>query len=282
MIDSTIILIATMKFLRLFVEHKKILILIPSRYNSSRFEGKPLAPIKGKSLIQRVYEGCLKSKDCVASKYRLEIEVCVVTDDDRIENHVKEFAGNVVRVDDDVASGTLRIKKAFERYYLSQGQDKKIYDVIINVQGDEPLIDAKDIITLSEFHILSDYSISTIVKPESMSNRDIENPDKVKAIYSKDSGRCHFFTRAEVPFDRDSENQKEANWFLHVGVYAYSPESLENYCQLKPAYYENIEKLEQLRAIENNMTIGAIETHHEMISIDRPEDIQKLEGVLCE
>ena len=276
-----------MKFLRLFVEHKKVLILIPSRYHSSRFEGKPLAPINGKSLIQRVYEGCLKSQKCNANRFRLEIEVCVVTDDNRIENHVKGFGGKVVRVDDDVASGTLRIEKAFVRYYLNKEQEEKKYDVIINVQGDEPLIDAEDIITLSEFHLLSGYSISTIVKKEPMENREIENSDKVKAIYSQESGRCYFFTRGQVPFDRDNENKEseknnKKNWYLHVGVYAYSPQSLNEYCLLKPTYYENIEKLEQLRAIENNMTIGAIETQHEMIGIDRPEDIKKLEGVLCD
>ena len=261
------------------MEHKNILILIPSRYHSSRFEGKPLVPINGKSLIKRVYEGCERIKTSNQGKNLLNVDIAVVTDDDRIEKHVKDFDGEVVRVDEKLESGTLRIEKAYKKYF----REKKKYDVIINVQGDEPLIDGPDLQNLADFHINSQFSISTIVKPESMSNENIKSSDKVKAIYSKENGKCHFFTRAEVPYIRDQSDASDNNeWFLHIGVYAYSPESLLNYCLLKPSYYEELEKLEQLRALENNMTIGAIITSHEMIGIDTPEDIIKLEGVLSE
>jgi 3-deoxy-manno-octulosonate cytidylyltransferase (CMP-KDO synthetase) len=155
--------------------------------------------------------------------------------------------------------------------------------VIINVQGDEPLIDGTDLQKLSEFHINSNYNISTIVKSESMEDENFKSPDKVKAIFSKENGKCHFFTRSPVPFVRDDQDSTKFNeWFLHIGVYGYSPQSLLNYCLLKPTRYEELEKLEQLRAIENEMTIGAIITEHEMIGVDRPEDILKLEGVLSD
>ncbi len=256
------------------MEHKKILILIPSRYHSSRFEGKPLADIMGKSLIQRVYEGCKSAGLGHSGKFDQEFTVCVVTDDQRIEDHVNGFNGKVVRVDEEVASGTLRIHMAYQKYF--HGKDD--YDVILNVQGDEPLVNGDDLVSLSEFHLLSKFSISTMVKEKSLKDRAIENPDKVKAIYSKESGRCFFFTRGVVPYDRESESCQ--SWFLHIGIYAYSPKSLSEYCFLAPSYYEKIEQLEQLRALENGMSIGAIETHHQFIGVDRPEDIEQLKGVL--
>lgn len=256
------------------MEHKKVLILIPSRYHSSRFEGKPLAPINGKSLVQWVYEGCESAKEVKPKNLSLSFHTYVVTDDDRIEEHVTSFGGNVLRVDDDVASGTLRIERALNRYF----KEKEEFDVVINVQGDEPLIKGEDLVNLAEFQIISNFDISTIVKKEPLSNRDVENPDRVKCIFSEESGKCFFFTRAEFPYDRDRKH--EGDWYLHLGVYAYSPLSLSDYCVLEPSRYEKLEKLEQLRAIENDMTIGAIMTEHEMFGVDRPEDVKKLEGVL--
>jgi 3-deoxy-manno-octulosonate cytidylyltransferase (CMP-KDO synthetase) len=136
------------------VEVRRALVLIPARYASSRFPGKPLAEINGKSMIQRVYENCYSAQGFAPSNFTLELEVAVVTDDDRIENHVKNF-GNVVRVDDDVTSGTLRIELAYKRHFQKQN-----FDYVVNVQGDEPLLTGEDLIKLLEFHYAADYDIT--------------------------------------------------------------------------------------------------------------------------
>ncbi|MCO4793306.1 MAG: 3-deoxy-manno-octulosonate cytidylyltransferase [Bacteriovoracaceae bacterium] len=256
------------------MEVKRALVLIPARYASSRFPGKPLAQIQGKSMIQRVYENCSKAQGFAPSNFKLELEVAVVTDDDRIEKHVKEF-GNVVRVDDDVTSGTLRIELAYKRYF-----SKDNFDYVVNVQGDEPLLTGEELTRLLEFHYAADYDITTVVRSMSGFDTEFKDPNKVKAIYSPVTGACHFFTRAAVPHDRDDHELKE--WFLHIGVYSYKTQALIDYCESPETYYEKVEKLEQLRAIEHGLSIGAIQTQATLMGVDTPEDLKILEGVLSE
>lgn len=247
----------------------RVLVLIPARYASTRFPGKPLALISKKSMIQRVYENCSKIKTELINS-----TIAVVTDDDRIENHVQEFGGEVVRVDDDVPSGSERIALALERFYSD-----KTWDIVINVQGDEPLIESDLLSRLARYHHQSRFDMATVVKPQEI-NEDFRDPNKVKAVYSPLKGQCLYFSRASVPFDRD-EAQSE-NWFLHIGIYSFRPQTLKEICTLESSFYEKREKLEQLRALENGYTIGAITTEMTLMGVDVPEDIEKLEGVLCD
>lgn len=240
-------------------------VLIPARFNSSRFPGKPLATIDGKTMIERVYENALKSG----------FETFVVTDDAKIESAVKNFGGQVLRVDDEVETGSERIILAFERY-LKQGN----VQFIINVQGDEPLLEGSELKKLVQYQLKSGVDIATMVRKRS-SKTDLEaykNSNVVKVIYEKDSGACFYFSRASIPHDRDQKN--EFFWYQHVGVYSYSVNALMKFKNLKVSYYENLEKLEQLRAMEAGLKFGAIETTLNLIGVDAPEDIQKVEGVL--
>lgn len=247
---------------------KKALVLIPSRYASTRFPGKPLAKISSKPMVQWVYEGCASLlndwKDAV---------VCVVTDNDEIEACVKGFGGQVVRVDDDVPSGSERIQLAYERYFSDLD-----FDYVVNVQGDEPLITGELLKELLVFQESEGFDVGTVVKRMPMTDKGYEDSNKVKAIYSLDSGRCHFFTRSPFPFNR---NKTEGlDWFLHIGIYSFRPSVLKSFCQLTPSYYEEIECLEQLRLIDNGYSIGAVPTEMTLCGVDVPEDIQHIEGVI--
>jgi 3-deoxy-manno-octulosonate cytidylyltransferase (CMP-KDO synthetase) len=240
---------------------KKVLILIPARYESSRFPGKPLYPIKGKPMIHYVVENCIDSG----------FDYAVVTDSLEIEKSVKSIGGVVVRVDDDVVSGSVRIALAYERFY----QDK-VYDLVINVQGDEPLLKSSTIKELAKYHLESDFDIATIVRQRKTSEDDFQNPNVVKCIKSNIEGRCLYFTRASAPFHRDDSD----DWFQHIGVYSYRPTSLQKFNSYEVSYLENKEKLEQLRALENGMSIGAMKITHTLLGVDTPEDVKRVEGVL--
>jgi len=256
----------------------RALILIPARYASSRFPGKPLAMIAGKSMIQRVYESCsllsdtLRSKDEKSMK-NLFVEVAVVTDNERIEKHVADFGGKVIRIDDDVPSGTERIYLAYKRFF----SQKKI-DFIINVQGDEPLLLGSDLLELLGFHLQHpNYSITTLVRAMDDFS-DFEDPNRVKAVFNSADGHCLYFSRSPVPYSREQGVLK--NWFLHIGVYCYKTQVLEHFCSLDEGELEKVERLEQLRALGAGMSIGATVINHELIGVDTPEDIKQVEGVL--
>ncbi len=242
-----------------------VVILIPARFASSRFPGKPLALIKGKSMIERVYQNCSSSG----------YETAVVTDHDEIEKHVKDFGGKVVRIDDDVPSGSERIALAYERFFKTKNPS-----LVMNVQGDEPLLKGDALKELAEFHLKSKFNIGTLIRPRSSKEDDFKNPNVVKAVWSKSSGQCLYFSRSSVPFDRDGG--KDFSWYQHIGVYSYRPEFLSSFVKLPMATLEDLEKLEQLRALENGMTIGAVLTTQTLMGVDVPEDVKKVEGVLRE
>lgn len=241
----------------------RVVILIPARFASSRFPGKPLAMIAGKSMIERVF------KNCELSGY----PTYVVTDHDGIENHVKEFGGKVFRIDDDVPSGSERIALAFERHLQSENPE-----IVINVQGDEPLLKGDILKKLAEFHLASVFDVTTLLRERKTSEDDFKNPNVVKAVYSAVSKQCLYFSRQSLPFDRDGG--KEYSWYHHIGVYSYRPKALSGFVKMPLSKLEDLEKLEQLRALENKMTIGAILTSQNLIGVDLPEDIKKVEGAL--
>lgn len=241
---------------------KDVLILIPARYGSSRFPGKPLAKINNQSMISYVIKNCESS----------QFDYAVVTDDQRIEDHINELGGNVVRVDDDVTTGSERIYLAYERFF----KDKN-YQFIINVQGDEPLLIGKLLKELNLAHKQSGFDVMTAVKARSTNEADFKNPNVVKCIFSKENLQALYFTRASSPYGRDNNDY---TWYQHIGVYSYKVDALKSFVQAKPSPLEELEKLEQLRVLENKMTIGAIETDINLFGVDTPEDIHKVEGVL--
>ena len=244
----------------------KVLILIPSRYQSSRFPGKPLSLLKTPkgeiTLVEQVYSNCQKSG----------YETYVVTDHDGIEQKLKSSNMNVLRIDDEVPSGTERIALAFKRNFKGK------FDFIINVQGDEPLLQSDDLNKLIEFHQNSDFDIATLVKPHSVadeSKTEVENPNIVK-VAKTHHGQCLYFSRSPIPYERSERK----TWYQHIGVYSYRAETLEQFVNCNESELEKIEGLEQLRALENKMTIGAVETDSTLLGVDTPEDLEKVNAVL--
>jgi 3-deoxy-manno-octulosonate cytidylyltransferase (CMP-KDO synthetase) len=248
------------------METKNILILIPARYDSTRFPGKPLAKILGKPMIQWVYERAIRSFDP-----SIKVIACVVTDSDKVKSVVDGFGGKVCIVNDHTESGTERIAFALERFFKNDH-----FDLVINVQGDEPLIESEIIEELANFHLESNFDIATVVRKE----KDIgQEPNTVKAIYCPSNGQCLYFSRSEVPFDR---NNLRENFYAHVGIYSFRPSALKAFCTFPLSHYEKIESLEQLRALENGLTIGAIEVNVRLQGVDTPSDISKVEEKLNE
>lgn len=239
-----------------------ILILAPARYESSRFPGKPLALINGRPMIHYVVENCQKTG----------FDYAMVTDDERIEDSVKSMNGNIVRIDDPVSTGSARIALAYERYFSD-----KNYDLIINVQGDEPLLKPDFIQSIAKAHLESPFDIFTAVRKRDLADDDYQNPDVVKCVMSEVTNQALYFSRASIPFSKETKGE----WLQHIGVYSYRPEFLVKFNQLDSSSLELKENLEQLRALENGMTIGAIEIKQKLIGVDRPEDIKKVQGALA-
>ena len=239
------------------------LILVPARYGSTRFPGKPLALIHKKPMISYVVENCKNSK----------MDYAIVTDNSEIEEFVKSIDGTVVRVDDEIETGSERIALAFERFF----KGSKNYDYIINVQGDEPLLNADVINKLVDEHRNSNFDIYTGVKKRNSKESEYLNPNVVKCVKSEITNQCLYFSRASLPFIREDESSE---WFQHIGIYSYKTKALEKFVTLSTSNLEKQERLEQLRALENGLTIGAGELDIEIIGVDTPEDIYKIEKAL--
>ena len=240
----------------------KILGIIPSRYASTRFPGKPLAVIDGKSMIQRVYEQ--------ASKSALLSKVIVATDDSRIFEHVQDFGGNVAMTSKNHTNGTLRCWEVVEQ---SDGN----YDIIVNIQGDEPFIDPEQIDQVAGLFKNNEVEIGTLVK-KIKSEEELFNPNVVKAVFDQQK-KALFFSRQTIPFLRGIPQEEwitKHNFYKHIGIYAYRFDVLEKIVKLKPTELEKAESLEQLRWLENGFKINVQITEKEAISIDTPEDLLKL------
>ncbi len=250
---------------------KNVLILIPARFASTRFPGKPLALIAGETMIGRVLRNCQST-----NHPDFHFESYVVTDSPEIEASKDLDSSNVVRVNDDVISGTLRIELAYSRHF----SDKK-FDLVINVQGDEPLLEGCDLVRLAEFHLKSTFDITTLVKKIPGFTKDFLDPNKVKVAMSETTGQAFYFSRASIPFKRDVDsNVNQDYWFHHIGVYSYKPNALLTFAKAPVSRLEDLEKLEQLRALDLGLTLGAIETKSIIIGVDHPEDIKKVEEVI--
>lgn len=239
----------------------KIVGIIPARYASTRFPGKPLVDIDGKSMIQRVYEQAKKAKSLS--------DVLVATDDIRIEDHVKSFNGNVIMTKESHTSGTDRCFETLQKY-------GKPADIVINIQGDEPFIQPEQIDLLSSC-FSENTQLATLVKK--IDNvEDLFNNNIPKVIVNKLSN-TQYFSRQAIPYIRD---KKESEWlntqtfYKHIGIYGYTVKALSEITQLSPSPLEQAEGLEQLRWIENGYTIKVKVTDIENIAIDIPEDLKKL------
>ena len=244
----------------------KFMAIIPARYASTRFPGKPLAVLGGKTVIQRVYEQVSSLLD----------EVYVATDDERIFQAVESFGGRAVMTRTDHKSGTDRIEEAAEKI----GSDA---DVIINVQGDEPFIQPSQIETLMHLFDAPETQIGTLGK-RFETIEGVENPNSPK-IVTDNRGFALYFSRSPIPYVRgiDRNLWLEAYPFLkHLGIYAYRREVLREVTQLPQGHLEKAESLEQLRWLENGYRIRVGLTDVETVGIDTPEDLQRAEEFLAQ
>ncbi|MBF0762280.1 3-deoxy-manno-octulosonate cytidylyltransferase [Dysgonomonas mossii] len=240
----------------------KFIAIIPARYASTRFPGKPLADMGGKPMIQRVYEQVKRAVH----------DVWVATDDSRIFETVKAFGGKAVMTSTDHRSGTDRIQEAYSKI----GED---FDVVINVQGDEPFIQPEQIESLKECFDSKDVELATLVKPfKKEDGFDVLfNPNSPKVVINKES-EAIYFSRSIVPYIRDTHHTEwldKHTFYKHIGMYAYRVDVLKEITQLPQSSLEKAESLEQLRWIENGYRIRVGYTDVETIGIDTPEDMER-------
>lgn len=243
-----------------------VLAVIPARFASSRFPGKPLVSIAGVSLIERVYR-----RVCQAKRVH---HVLVATDNQQILDHVHAFGGNGVITSPHHPSGSDRIAEAAERYGIA--------DVVVNVQGDEPLVEPELIdtmvaaITLGQFGCVT--PVAAITNPH-----DLLNPNVVKVVMRNDDVPL-YFSRSPIPYCRGKQPEEwltESTWFRHIGLYAYRAETLRQFVSAPPAVIEQLEQLEQLRMMALGIPMLCVKTDYASIGVDIPEDVMAVEQVLA-
>lgn len=236
-------------------------VIIPSRFGSSRFDGKPLAPICGKPMIQWVVQRASQA-DCVDA-------VHVATDDQRIRNAVRAFGGKVVMTSSACRSGTDRVAEAAQRLGLA------MTDVVINIQGDQPLVDPRCLDALVRpLHDDPAVKMATLAFAI-VDARERTDPKDVKVTFDN-RGDALYFSRASIPHGRDPST--DYAMFKHLGVYAYTRAFLEDFRSLAPGRLEGIEKLEQLRAMEHGHRIRVVVTPYDSPEVDLPIDVQRIEA----
>ncbi|MEO5644311.1 MAG: 3-deoxy-manno-octulosonate cytidylyltransferase [Bacteroidia bacterium] len=242
----------------------KILGVIPARFASTRFPGKPLTDIGGKTMIRRVYEQ--------AEKADLLSEVVVATDDERIADEIKKYGGNVVMTSDHHQSGTDRCAEAVKKV---AGE----WNAVINIQGDEPFILPEQINLLAALFANPEAEIGTLVKKLS-DVADLDNANTIKVVLDI-QGNGMYFSRSPIPFVRGAEKKdwlRKNLFYKHIGIYGYRADVLQQLTKLPQGKLEIAESLEQLRWLENGYKIRTAFTESETISVDSPEDIEKLKA----
>jgi 3-deoxy-manno-octulosonate cytidylyltransferase (CMP-KDO synthetase) len=237
-------------------------IVIPARYASTRFPGKPLALIAGVSLIRRVYERASQSQRANA--------VFVATDDDRIADHVRAFGGRVVMPPGEHQSGTDRIAASLSLLYENGDEP---YDYVVNVQGDEPLIDVTSVDKIFVTLEMTGVDMATLSCPIE-SDEEFLSRDVVKVVTAVD-GDALYFSRAPIPFGSRAIAQR------HIGLYGYRAAVLRALAMLPPSSLERAESLEQLRALQNGFKIRVVQTEKPHLGVDRPEDVARVESELA-
>lgn len=236
----------------------KFACVIPARYASTRLPGKPLADIAGKPMIQRVYEQVAKAKKPAL--------IIVATDDQRVFDKVESFGGMALMTQPNHPTGTDRLAEVASHY-----QD---VDVIINVQGDEPLIDADVIDQLADLFLEdADLQMATVASP--LLEDEYDEPSAVKVICNK-QGDAMYFSRSLIPYPRHAFINPPMK---HVGIYAYRRQFLLDYAKMDPTPAEETESLEQLRALENGYAIRVIKTDKRFVGVDTPEDLERVNAI---
>jgi 3-deoxy-manno-octulosonate cytidylyltransferase (CMP-KDO synthetase) len=234
--------------------------VIPARYSSTRFPGKPLADINGKSMVVRVAEQ--------AEKCRLLSEVIIATDDQRIYDHAREHGIKAVMTVSDIRTGTDRCWAAVK------GRNS---DIVVNIQGDEPLLNPDVIDSLiSALASSNEFVCSTPVKMIS-DLTEADNKNVVKTVFDKNMSAL-YFSRSKIPFDRNPNNV----FYKHLGIYAYKTDFLKTFVELESTKLELSESLEQLRILENGFRIKCVEVQDDSVGVDTPEDLERVRKIISE
>ncbi len=244
----------------------KTLGIIPARYASTRFPGKPLVDIKGKSMIQRVYEQATKAGGLT--------DIVVATDDTRICKHVEKFGGNVVMTSTHHVSGTDRCYEAWQK-------TRPDCEAVVNIQGDEPFIDPAQIDALIDLLSYKEIKLASLAK-KITSVEELQNQHVVKVVMDH-NGKALYFSRSPIPYLRQSfgsDTGSRPDFYKHIGLYAYQTDTLSEIVKLPASMLEKSEALEQLRWLEHGYEIFLKITDKESISIDTPEDLEKLINII--
>lgn len=239
--------------------------IIPSRYASTRFPGKPLALVHGIPMVARVFSQAKK----------VFSDVCVATDDERIFDIVTRHGGFAVMTSSSHKSGTDRCLEAYNIYTAKTG---KTFSGVVNVQGDEPFISPLQMKMLAETLMQEGVDIATIVKRAS-SVEELKDPNRPKVVVDKNMNAL-YFSRSMIPFYRSGELSDPLDenlpYYLHVGLYGYRSQALEKICAMEESFLEKTEKLEQLRWLENGFKIRVAECNEPSFGIDTPEDLERI------
>ncbi|MFZ0566028.1 MAG: 3-deoxy-manno-octulosonate cytidylyltransferase [Chlamydiales bacterium] len=236
--------------------------VIPARWQSCRFPGKPLANILGKSLIQWTYENSIKS--------RLLDRLVVATDDQRIYDHVEEFGGEVFMTSKECPSGTDRIAELMEKQFFEA-------EIVVNIQGDEPCLNPSFIEQLVKKMQDTSEAVLTTLLAKLHSHSDVFNPNVVKCVFDKQQ-RALYFSRAPIPF---SATHVDCDHYRHLGVYCFRRDFLLKFRQLEPSPLQKTEDLEQLKVLESGYPIHCCLVEDQTIGVDTPDDLKKIETILC-
>ena len=243
----------------------RTVVVIPSRIGSERLPRKPLRSIDGVSLVERVWRQVVQAGGIDG--------VYVATDSDEIATHVKQFGGNAIMTDPECKNGTERVSQAVERL-------NEQFDVVINVQGDEPLIIPEVITRVAQAFTDPSITIATPISPLREA-ADLYSPSVVKCAVARD-GNILYFSRAPIPFLRDRSNSiEEGLHWKHIGVYGFRKEVLAQLTKLPPSVLEDAEKLEQLRWLEHGHRIDAVEVNYDSVAVDTEEDVAAVERILA-
>lgn len=244
---------------------RAIVCIIPSRYESSRFPGKPLADLLGKPMIQHVYERVARAK---AVPY-----VAVATDDQRIFDAVKKFDGNVVMTAPTHRSGTDRISEAIKSLNLSADA------IVVNIQGDQPIFEPVQVDEVIAPLMADPEAVMSTLVYRIVRNEEISHPNAVKVVMDSENNAL-YFSRATIPYVRD--RKLTADYYKHHGIYAYRRDFLDTFTRLPEGQLEKLEALEQLRALEYGYKIKCVITPHDSVEVDTREELDRVRRILLE
>jgi 3-deoxy-manno-octulosonate cytidylyltransferase (CMP-KDO synthetase) len=249
------------------VKNPKFIGIIPARYGSTRFPGKPLVKILGKSLIQRTYENSLLCK--------MLDDVIVATDDDRIYKHVIDFGGQAVMTSEAHPTGTDRLAEVLQTHYKN-----KSLEIIVNIQGDEPTLEPSVIQAIIEILNADPQAVMSTAVVKIDSEEEAYSTSVNKCVIDQDNNAL-YFSRSLIPGNKSGKYRSDLTYYKHLGIYAYRPQFLLKYATLPQTPLQLAEDLEQLKVLENGYRLKAAVVKSSCIGVDKPEDIQKVEQYLC-